>query len=293
VPIKRVSCLTGFHTRHADQPVSAQTRLPEETPRVYDTNITDKQFKKLAGIVHAVSGIHLTDNKRDLLKARIAKRLRATKMTSISTYIDVIAKDPLEFEQFIDGITTNHTYFFRENKHCEHMIRTLDRSRYLKIWSAASSSGEEAYTIAMQLMEHGFRFEIFASDISDTMLGLAQRGVYSLERVRAVPKNYLFKYFQKGVNHSEGKVRVRPDVMANIRFGKYNLVTGTPPKASYDIIFCRNVMIYFDLPTKQKVVNDMYTALKTGGYFIFGQSESIVGIQTPLKTISPSIYQKR
>lgn len=259
---------------------------------MYNTHITDKQFKNLAAIVHTVSGIHLTENKKDLLKARIAKRLRATKTASVSTYIEMIARDPQEFKQFIDGITTNHTYFFRENKHCEYIIETLDRSRPLKIWSAAASSGEEAYTLAMQLLENGFRFEIFASDISDTILDTANRGVYPIDRVRAVPKAYLYKYFQKGINHSANKVRVKPELKSFIRFGKYNLVTGTPPKAAYDIIFCRNVMIYFDLSTKQKVVNDMYTALKTGGYFIFGQSESIVGIQTPLKTLSPSIYQK-
>lgn len=260
---------------------------------MYDTSITEKQFKNLARIVHEVSGINLNDSKKNLLKARIAKRLRATKLTTITDYIARIETDRDEFNQFIDGITTNHTYFFRENKHCEFILNTLDRSQRLKIWSAASSSGEEAYTIAIQLMENRFQFEIFASDISDTMLETASRGVYPLDRVRAVPKPLLHKYFQKGVNHSANKVKIRNEVKTNITFGKFNLVTGTPPKSQYDIIFCRNVMIYFDLPTKQKVVNDMYNALKPGGYFIFGQSESLVGIATTLKTISPSIYQKR
>ncbi|MBU1169793.1 MAG: methyltransferase domain-containing protein [Proteobacteria bacterium] len=260
---------------------------------MYNTHITEKQFKNLVGIVHKVSGISLNESKKSLLKARIAKRLRATRINSISDYIQLIDQDKDEFDNFIDGITTNHTYFFRENKHCEYIINTMDPSKSLKIWSAASSSGEEAYSIAIQLIENHFRFEIFASDISDTMLEIAGRGIYPLDRVRAVPKQLLHKYFQKGVNHSANKVKVKPEVKTHIRFGKYNLVTAPPPKAEYDIIFCRNVMIYFDLPTKQKVMDDMWTALKTGGYFIFGQSESIVGIKTPLKTISPSIYQKR
>lgn len=275
-----------YHTCLSHSPI------PEENT-VYDTHITDKQFKNLAGIVHKVCGINLNESKKNLLKARIAKRLRATRVTSITSYIELIERDKDEFENFIDGITTNHTYFFRENKHCEYILSILDPSKSYKIWSAASSSGEEAYSIAMQMMEHRLRFEIFASDISDTMLDTALRGVYPLERTRAVPKDYLHKYFQKGINHSANKVKIKKEVQDRIRFGKYNLVTGNPPKAEYDIIFCRNVMIYFDLPTKQKVVDDMYTALKPGGYFIFGQSESIVGIRTHLKTISPSIYQKR
>ena len=260
---------------------------------MYDTHISDKQFRSLVKIVHQVSGISLNESKRNLLKARIAKRLRATRINSISIYLDLIEHDKEEFNNFIDGITTNHTYFFRENKHCEYLVKHLDRSRHVKIWSAASSSGEEAYSIAVQLIENRFQFDIFASDISDTMLEAAKRGVYPVDRTRSVPMPILHKYFQKGINYSADKVKIKDEVKARIRFGKYNLVTGTPPKAEYDVIFCRNVMIYFDLPTKQKVINDMYTALKPNGYFIFGQSESIVGIQSPLKTISPSIYQKR
>ena len=259
---------------------------------MYDTTLTDSQFKHLADIVYKVSGINLSANKRDLLKARVAKRLRSTKISSITDYIRLIEKDRDEFKLFIDGITTNHTYFFRENKHCEYIIRSLEKSRHLKIWSAASSSGEEAYSIAIQLLEHNFNFRIFASDISNTMIETAIRGVYPMERARAVPPDILRKYFQKGVNHSSSKIRIKDHVKDHITFGKYNLVTGTPPSCEYNIIFCRNVMIYFDLSTKQKVVNDMVKALKPGGLFIFGQSESLVGINTALKTISPSIYLK-
>lgn len=259
---------------------------------MYDTNITDSQFKNLSKIVYDVCGINLSDNKKNLLKARLAKRLRATKITTVSEYIKLIEKDPAEFGSFIDGVTTNHTYFFRENKHCELMLGLLDRSKHTKIWSAASSSGEEPYTIAIQLIENDFRFEIHASDISDTVLATARKGIYPVDRVRAVPRPYLHKYFKKGVNQSANMVKVKDIVKSHVTFGKYNLVTGTPPKSAYDIIFCRNVMIYFDLRTKQKVVDDMYSALKPDGYFIFGQSESIVGIRSKFKTVSPSVYKK-
>jgi chemotaxis protein methyltransferase CheR len=266
--------------------------ISPEVRVVYDTHISDSQFKNLSDIVYKVSGISLNDSKKNLLKARIAKRLRSTKILSVTDYIHLIEKDEYEFKRFIDGITTNHTYFFRENKHCEFLINTMSRSHPLKIWSAASSSGEEAYTIAIQLLEENFNFRIYASDISDTMLETAVRGVYPLDRARAVPQYMLRKYFQKGINHSANKIRIKDHVRDHITFGKYNLVTGTPPVSEYNVIFCRNVMIYFDLPTKQKVMNDMVNALKTGGYFIFGQSESMVGIKTPLQTISPSIYRK-
>ena len=259
---------------------------------MYDTHITDKQFRDLSDIVYKVSGINLNDNKVNLLKARIAKRLRSTKITSVSEYIRLIERDSGEFKRFIDGITTNHTYFFRENKHCEYIINAMSRSHLLKIWSAASSSGEEAYSIAVQLLEHGFNFRIFASDISDTMIETARRGVYPMDRARVVPPHILRKYFQKGVNHSEGRIRIKEHVKDHVTFGKYNLVTGAPPVSEYHIIFCRNVMIYFDLPTKQKVMDDMVKALKPGGLFIFGQSESMVGIKTPFITLSPSIYRK-
>jgi len=259
---------------------------------VYDTHITDSQFRNLSDIVYKVSGISLNDNKKNLLKARLAKRLRSTRTATVSDYIRLIEKDGDEFKRFIDGITTNHTYFFRENRHCEYILEAMNPSNLLKIWSAASSSGEEAYSIAIQLLENHFNFKIFASDISDTMIQTAIRGVYPLERARAVPPHLLRKYFQKGVNHSSGRIRVKDHVKDHVTFGKYNLVTGAPPLSEYHIIFCRNVMIYFDLPTKQKVMNDMVKALKPGGLFIFGQSESMVGIKTPLVTLSPSIYRK-
>ncbi len=259
---------------------------------MYDTNLTQAQFKKLSKIIYDVSGINISKNKENLLKARLAKRLRATKIPTVSEYVKIIHNDPEEFGRFIDGVTTNHTYFFRENKHCEFLLEVLDKKKKYQIWSAASSSGEEAYSISIQLSENKFDFEIYASDISESMLLTAQRGVYPIEKLRSVPDSIIRKYFQKGSNDSVGKVKVKKQVQEHVSYGMYNLVTGQPPKSAYDVIFCRNVMIYFDTPTKQKVVNDMYSALKPGGYFIFGQSESVIGLKTQFNTISPSIYQK-
>lgn len=260
---------------------------------VFDTSMSESQFQKLSSIVYKVSGITISEQKKNLLKARLAKRLRATKVHSITDYMQLIQKDSAEFERFIDGVTTNHTYFFRENSHIEFLLNKLDKTRSVKIWSAASSSGEEPYSIAIQLKEKGFRFELFASDISDTMLEAAQRGIYPIDRLRAVPKPILHKYFRQGTKDFAGKVKIKDEIRSHVAYGKHNLVYDLPPRAGYDVIFCRNVMIYFDLKTKQKIVNDMYEALKPGGYFIFGQSESMVGLKSKFINVLPSIYQKR
>ncbi|MEA1969226.1 MAG: CheR family methyltransferase, partial [Thermodesulfobacteriota bacterium] len=147
-------------------------------------NITPPQFKKFSRIVYKESGIVLNDKKYTLLVARVAKRMRMTKTSSVSDYISLISSNQNEFSNFIDATTTNHTFFFRENKHCEFIIKTLDNRKPLKIWSAASSSGEEAFSLAVQLLANSFSFTIYASDVSDSMLQQGKRAIYPKERVR-------------------------------------------------------------------------------------------------------------
>lgn len=255
------------------------------------TQLTEKQFKKLASLVYQESGINLSENKVSLLQARIAKRLRTTRIDSITEYIDYIASNPDEYSNFIDGVTTNHTFFFRENKHCEYLLKTIDRTKHYKIWSAASSSGEEAYSIAVQLLAAAISFEILGTDISATMLITAQKGIYPAERAKAVPSSILTRYFQKGMNNYEHHIKVKDEVKRYVTFKRFNLITDIPQER-YDIIFLRNVMIYFDLPTKLKVVNSLMKALKPSGYFIIGQSENLLGINPSLASVTPSIYQK-
>ncbi len=253
--------------------------------------ITQGQFKKLAKLIYDEAGINLTLEKMQLLKARAAKRLRAMKIATISEYIQVISKDEDESMNFIDVITTNHTFFFRENTHCEYVMKNIDKNRPLKIWSAACSSGEEPYSIAVQLMDNSFNFGIYGSDISDTMLKFAQRCIYTNERAKSVPFQIMHKYFQKGHNKWEGSVKVKNHVKNSVRFGKFNLIADDPFD-EFDIIFCRNVMIYFDNKTKQNVVDRLCYSLKPGGYLFVGISESIQGLKHNLKHEMSSAYIK-
>ena len=259
---------------------------------VNETKLSHAQHKKLSQIVYKESGVVLNGKKYSLLVARLAKRMRIMKIASVADYMNLISNDPQEFNAFIDATTTNHTFFFRENKHCEYIIKTLDPKKPLKIWSAASSSGEEAFSLAVQLLADSFTFNIFASDVSDSMLNLGRRAVYPIDRVRNVPLPILRAYFQKGSGRWKDHVRVKPGVQQLVTFAKFNLLSDTPQDA-FDIIFCRNVMIYFDTPTRQKVVDNLCSALKPGGYFFLGLAESLNGLNHSLTTILPSGYQKK
>ena len=255
------------------------------------TNLSEKQFKKLTKLVYQESGIHLSENKVSLLQARLAKRLRSTHIDSITEYIDYITQNPQEYTNFIDGVTTNHTFFFRENKHCEYLLKTLDRTKHYKIWSAASSSGEEAYSIAVQMLANGISFEILGTDISATMIQTAQQGIYPMERAKAIPPDLLSRYFQKGRNRFLHHIRVKDEVKLHVTFRRFNLIIDKPTDW-YDIIFLRNVMIYFDLPTKTQVIASLIKVLNPSGFFIIGQSENLLGINPGLSSVTPSIYRK-
>ncbi|MBU8850140.1 MAG: chemotaxis protein CheR [Desulfobacterales bacterium] len=258
---------------------------------VSETKLNPEQYKKLSNIVYKASGVVLNEKKYNLLVARLAKRMRLTNMDSVSDYIRLISKSQDEFTEFIDATTTNHTFFFRENKHCEFLIKTMDRTKPLKIWSAASSSGEEAFSIAVQFLANSFSFNIHATDISGSMLKKGQRAIYSKEKMDKMPTYILHSYFQNGKGKWHDHVKVKPEVQKLVTFEKFNLLSDTPFD-TYDIIFCRNVMIYFDTPTRQKVVTSLCKALKPGGYFFVGMSENLHGLEHNLSVVLPSGYKK-
>ena len=259
---------------------------------IQNTELTDSQYRKLSKIVYDTSGVVLNEKKYRLLVARLSKRMRITRITNASDYIDRLGRDEVEFEKFIDATTTNHTFFFRENRHCEYLVKALNSANPVKIWSAASSSGEEAYSIAIQLLENNFSFTIDASDISDSMLDQGRAAVYHKNKVKNVPKFMLHAYFQKGKKDWVDHVRVKPEVKQLVSFQKFNLLSDTPSDI-YDVIFCRNVMIYFDKRTRQKVIDTLCRALKPGGLFFVGMAEGLHGLDHDLVSVLPSGYRKK
>ena len=254
-------------------------------------DITPSQLTTLSRLIYRETGIVIGEKKLALLRARLAKRMRVTHQRSVSDYMKLLQQEQAEFLHFLDAITTNHTYFFRENRHCEYLVSQLDPSIPVKIWCAACSSGEEPYSLAAQLLDAGIRFSIFATDISETMLAAARTGIFPRERLKQFPRPALSRYFQRGHGRREGSVRVKPEVRRHITFSRFNLIADRPPDI-FDVIFCRNVMIYFDTPTRQKVVDSLMPALKPAGFFFVGLSESLSGIRHPMSNLIPSSYQK-
>lgn len=262
-------------------------------------DISNKDFGTLSQLIYSESGINIHIGKMELLKSKIAKRMRTTKISSCHDYLKYLMHNKSEITEFIDTVTTNHSFFFRENTSIEKMIQALHlenstRPRTFRIWCAACSTGDEPYSVAVQMLEKGLQFSMLATDISHSVLNKAMHGVYSQERVRNVPIPVLHKYFQKGRGQNIGYIRVRKEVMRHIDFKKFNLITDSIPDEKFDVVLCRNVMIYFDNDTTEKVVNRLYHALKIGGFFIIGQAESLMNLRHNFKSVKniPSTFQK-
>ncbi|PKN21532.1 MAG: protein-glutamate O-methyltransferase, partial [Deltaproteobacteria bacterium HGW-Deltaproteobacteria-3] len=223
--------------------------------------LNDGLFQKFSDLVYEKTGIFLKPEKKELLNARLGKRLRATGITSFKQYYEYVINDRSgdELVHLIDSVSTNFTSFFRENSHFEILSSTVlpafvkegrGKNKEILLWSSASSSGEEPYTMAMVVEDFvsrhpGMRYRIMATDISTRVLAQAKRGVYADERVTKVPKPFLKKYFQKGVGNSDGYVKVKDELQRMVHFDRFNLMGDFPWRAAIDVIFCRNVMIYF------------------------------------------------
>ncbi|MBF0232043.1 MAG: protein-glutamate O-methyltransferase CheR [Desulfamplus sp.] len=262
-------------------------------------DISNKEFNSLSQLIYSESGINIHTGKMELLKSKIAKRMRSTKISSYNNYLKYLAGNKDEITEFIDTVTTNHSFFFRENTSVQRMIDALQlenklSQRTFNIWCAACSTGDEPYSVAVQMLEQGLRFSILATDISHSVLNTAMRGVYTRERVKNVPTPLLHKYFQKGTGKKTDYVRVKKEVMSYIDFKKFNLISDPVPCEKFDVIMCRNVMIYFDNTTTEKVINSLYHALKNGGIFIIGQAESLMSLKHKFKSVknTPSTFQK-
>lgn len=270
--------------------------------------LTDSDFWKLSSFIYTNYGIKLPITKKIMLQSRILTRLKSNNIDSFKEYCDFVLSGKCgesEIINMIDLVSTNKTDFYRESPHFDFMKSAVlpefvenYSGKPLKVWSAASSSGEEVYTIAIVISEflegkNTFDFSIFGTDISSRILVKAALGIYPLERVDVIPLVQKKKYLLRGKNKETPIVRIIPELRAKTKFERLNLVDESynVPK-DFDVIFCRNVLIYFDRETQEKVVTKLCNHLKLGGYFFLGHSESIVGIDVPLVQVKPTMFQK-
>ena len=267
-----------------------------------ECELTATQFARITRLLHDHAGIRMREGKEGLVRARLTKRLRKLGLPDFDAYLTFVEQEPSrqEFAEMIDALTTNKTSFLREATHFDFLrdavFPHLDGP--VRIWSAGCSSGEEPYTLAMVLGEalpepEAARVRLLASDLSTKVLATGRAGVYKLERLRDVDPALLRKYFEKGLGAQEGLARVKAHVRQRIRFEQLNLLEIGDLGTRFSVIFCRNVMIYFDRPVQQRVVSMLERHLLPGGYLFISHSESLNGISHDLRWMAPAVYRRR
>jgi len=266
-------------------------------------DISDAEFDKFRILIYELAGVSMNDSKKSLVRGRLLRRIRHYNLKNYRDYYNLLKQPGPEAKEelhiLVDLLTTHETYFFREPEHFhfleEHLKKEKTNLRDLKVWIAASSSGEEAYTAAMiidDIIGYDIPWEIDASDISRGIVEVAASGVYSLERSEKIPEKYLKKYCRKGVRSMEGLFTVSRELRKRIHFHQINLIEEIPLRSMYDIVFLRNVMIYFDQETKKTVISHISQRMKPGALLLVGHSESLNGLNTGLKWVQQSVYQK-
>lgn len=256
------------------------------------------EFNRIRKLLKERTGIHLSDIKLPLVESRLSKRLVALSMSSYKDYLSLVDESAAEAQTAINLLTTNETFFFREPKHFEHLSAfAKEHMKFInapRIWCAACSTGEEAYTVSMVLADAlaGKRYEVLASDISTRVLGIANAAIYPVEDAADIPKPYRLNHCMKGVDEQAGRFTVSSAIRRSVEFAQINLNEALPGIGPFDIVFLRNVMIYFDQPTKEGVVQRVCELIKPGGLLYISHTESLHGIKAPLKMIRPSIYER-
>lgn len=261
---------------------------------------TSQDFAEIRALIHSHAGIYLTDAKMDMVYSRLARRLRATGLKSFRDYLARLKSgDEAEWEAFVNSLTTNLTAFFREAHHFAILREFLAerQARPITIWSAACSTGEEAYSIAMTAAEvfpnEPGRVRVIASDLDTQVLARAREGIYPMEKVERLSLAQRQRFFLKGKGERAGFVRVRPEIQAMVSFLRVNLLDAVwPVREPLDAIFCRNVMIYFDKPTQERLVGRFSERLEPGGWLLIGHSEGLMGVRHELRYVKPAVYRK-
>jgi len=265
-------------------------------------------FNFLCQYVYDIAGIVLNASKKEMVYRRLTRIIRERKIATFTTYCDLLKAEPeKEKDYFINAITTNLTSFFREQHHFDYMVQhelpkliknSLTNHKRIRIWSSASSTGEEPYSIAITLLEtmknslDQWDVKILATDIDSNVLAAGKNGVYDDQRIEDIPKKLKEKYFHKGVGNNQNKVKVYKELSKLITFKQLNLLHGWPMKGPFDIIFCRNVIIYFDKETQQELFARFYEMLTPGGLLILGHSENLGPYQAHFDNVGRTIFRK-
>ncbi|HEY0593788.1 MAG TPA: protein-glutamate O-methyltransferase CheR [Thermoanaerobaculia bacterium] len=269
------------------------------------STVSDREFASFRSLIYEVAGIHLGESKRALLAARLARRVRQLGLASFSEYYDHVEREgEPELTRLLDAITTNETHFFREPRQFEAIERTVipswleaDRPRLVRVWSAGCSTGEEPYSIAMLLHDslaaRGWSIEILATDLSTRVLAQAEEGEWSIERAAEIPERYLKRYMLRGTGTKSGRMAAGDELRAMISFRRLNLNDARwDVEGSFDLIFCRNVLIYFDGESKRRVIARLLDRLAPEGLFLLGHSESLCGWNHGLRGAGPTMYRR-
>jgi chemotaxis protein methyltransferase CheR len=271
--------------------------------------LSDHEFELFQKLIYAEAGIFLSQAKRALLIARLSGRLRALKLSSFGAYYRVVAKDgdAEERQRMLDCVATNETHFFREPKHFEFLEKKVvpawidlaergKRARRVRVWSAACSTGEEPFSIAMVLLHHlppsaGWSVEVIATDLSTRVLERAKKAEYSIDKASEIPTHYLKEFMLKGTGNQEGKMKADDPLRAVVRFQWINLnAEAYPVQGRFDLIFCRNVLIYFNAQSRKRTIDRLIGHLAPDGFFFVGHAESLHGVTTEVRSVIPTVY---
>ncbi len=275
--------------------------------RIFAAKLSDKEFNTLSQFIYTRYGIKMPPAKKVMLQSRLQKRLRALKIYSFGEYIDFVfsKQGDEEVVHMMDVVSTNKTDFYREPTHFDYLKQYVlaeyveNNVRNIKLWSAGCSSGPEVYTLAIVLSDFfeihpGFEFSIFGTDISTKVLKLAHTAVYKEEAVAMIPFETKRKYLLKNKDKTKKEVRVNASLRKKTRYKRLNFMDNNYNiNEQFDIIFCRNVLIYFDRETQEQVINKLCRNLKHGGYFFLGHSESVTNLDVPLTQVKPTIFIRK
>lgn len=286
---------------------NGESPAPEETGI---RPITDREFSLFQELIYKEAGIYLSGAKKPLLEGRLARRMRELGLHSFNAYYHrVLEQGESERVRLLDAVSTNETHFFREPLQFEFLERRLFpewareaelgwRPRKIRAWSAGCSSGEEPYSLAMTLLFHfpsvsGWNVEIFATDLSTRMLERARNAIWPIEKTKEIPPQYLKLFMLRGTRSQAGKIKAGPEIRSVVRFDRLNLNEDSYPfSGPFDLIFCRNVLIYFDTESKKRVLDRLLRSLSPAGHLFIGHAETLTGLGDRVRSVIPTVYMK-